>query len=101
MGSDFKSANQPSGLPVSGEGTSDRTKIRTGRPPRLKHRDEWELFCYRKSGMSIKQCASFFRVSVPTANRIIAKFRAYEARVEPRARAFRDMIESPEDFTST
>ena len=73
--------------------------IKIGRPPRLSRADEWELFCYRKSGMSIKQCASFFRVSVPTANRIIAKFRAYESRVEPIARAFRDMIESPEDST--
>lgn len=72
---------------------------RIGRPPRLARRDEWELYCYRKSGMSIKQCASFFRVSVPTANRIIARFRAYDARVEPTARAFRDMIKSPEDST--
>jgi hypothetical protein len=68
VGNDFKSANQPPGLPISGDATGDRSKIRTGRPPRLKHRDEWELFCYRRSGMSIKQCASFFRVSVPTGS---------------------------------
>ena len=78
---------------------NNESKVRTGRPPVLARRDEWELYCYRKSGMSIKQCASFFRVSVPTANRIIAKFREHEARVEPIARAFRDMIKSPEDFT--
>lgn len=81
------------------ERRADESKVRTGRPPRLRRVEEWELYCYRKSGMSIKQCASFFRVSVPTANRIIAKFRAYESRVEPTARAFRDMIKSPEDFT--
>lgn len=72
------------------------SKVRTGRPPRLKHADEWELYCYRKSGVPIKTCASMWRVSVPTANRIIAKFRAYDEQVEPTARAFRDMIKSPE-----
>lgn len=75
------------------------SKTRTGRPPRLRRVDEWELYCYRKSGVSIKTCASMFRVSVPTANRIIAKFRAYDERVEPVAREFRDMIESFEDST--
>ena len=77
----------------------DESKVHIGRPPRLRRTDEWELYCYRKAGMSIKQCASFFRVSVPTANRIIAKFREHESRVEPVARAFRDMIKSPEDST--
>jgi hypothetical protein len=81
------------------EQQGDESKVRTGRPPRLRRTDEWELYCYRKAGMSIKQCASFFRVSVPTANRIIAKFRDYESRVEPTARAFRDMIKSRGDFT--
>jgi phytoene/squalene synthetase len=70
-----------------------------GRPPRLSHADEFELYCYRKSGVAIKTCASMWRVSVPTANRIIAKFRAYDARVEPLAREFRDMIDSLEDST--
>lgn len=74
-------------------------ETRTGRPPRLRRVEEWELYCYRKSGMSIKQCASFWRVSVPTANRIIAKFRQYESRVEPIARPFRDMVKSPEEIT--
>lgn len=69
---------------------------RMGRPPRLTRRDEWSLYCYRKSGVSIKTCASMWRVSVPTANRIIAKFRAYDARVEPTAREFRAMVNSPE-----
>lgn len=73
--------------------------VRTGRPPRLTHRDEWELYCYRKSGVSIKTCAAMFRVSVPTANRIIAKFRDYDSRVEPLAREFRDMIDSLRDST--
>ena len=77
----------------------NETAIKTGRPNALSRADEWELFMYRKAGMSIKQCASFFRVSVPTANRIIAKFRAYESRVEPIARAFRDMLKTPEDST--
>lgn len=73
--------------------------VRTGRPPRLRRVEEWELYMYRKSGMSIKQCASFFRVSVPTANRIIAKFREYDARAEQVARPFRDMLKTPEDST--
>ena len=64
------------------------SKIRTGRPPRLNHGDEWNLYRYRKSGLAIKTCASMFRVSVPTANRIIAKFRAYDDRAEPLAREF-------------
>lgn len=81
------------------EQSMNESKVRTGRPPRLRRVEEWELYCYRKSGMSIKQCASFWRVSVPTANRIIAKFRAYESRVEPIAREFRDMIKSRGDFT--
>jgi hypothetical protein len=75
------------------------SKVRTGRPPRLRHADEWELYCYRKSGMSIKQCASFFRVSVPTANRIIAKFRAYDEQIEPKAREFRELLDNPRDST--
>jgi len=78
---------------------SESVSKRTGRPPRLRRVDEFELYCYRKSGVSIKTCASMFRVSVPTANRIIAKFKAYEARVEPLAREFRDMIDSFEDST--
>lgn len=72
---------------------------RTGRPPRLSHADEFELYCYRKSGVAIKTCASMWRVSVPTANRIIAKFRAYDARVEPKAREFRDMVKSLAEST--
>lgn len=70
-----------------------------GRPPRLSHADEFELYCYRKSGVPIKTCAGMYRVSVPTANRIIAKFRDQAARVEPLAREFRDMIDSPPDST--
>ena len=69
-----------------------------GRPPRLSHADEWELYCYRKSGVSIKTCASMWRVSVPTANRIIAKFRKYDESVEPIARQFRDMANQPKDL---
>lgn len=70
--------------------------LKTGRPPKLSRVEEFELYCYRKSGISIKTCASMWRVSVPTANRIIAKFRSYESRVEPIAREFRDMIETIE-----
>lgn len=75
------------------------SKVKTGRPPVLTPREEFELYCYRKSGIAIKTCASMWRVSVPTANRIIAKFRDYESRVEPVAREFRDMIDSFEDST--
>jgi hypothetical protein len=81
------------------EHDTDESKVRTGRPPALRRADEWELYCYRKSGISIKTCASMFRVSVPTANRIIAKFRDYDSRVEPIAREFRDMLKSRGDFT--
>jgi hypothetical protein len=65
-----------------------KSKVRTGRPPRLSSSEESNLYRYRQSGVAIKACASFFRVSVPTANRIIAKFRAYEERAEPLAREF-------------
>jgi hypothetical protein len=81
------------------EHTMDDSKVRTGRPPALSRREEWELYCYRKSGLSIKTCASMWRVSVPTANRIIAKFSDYEAHVEPIAREFRDMIKTIGDST--
>lgn len=72
---------------------------RIGRPSRLSYADEFELYCYRKSGVAIKTCASMWRVSVPTANRIIAKFRAYDERIEPVAREFRDTIEAVRDST--
>lgn len=72
---------------------------RMGRPPRLSRADEFELYCYRKSGIAIKTCAAMWRVSVPTANRIIAKFRDYESKVGPVAREFRDMIERERDST--
>lgn len=71
--------------------------IKTGRPPRLSRADEFELYCYRKAGIAIKTCASMWRVSVPTANRIIAKFRSYDTQVEPVAREFRDMIKTLRD----
>ena len=71
--------------------------IRTGRPPRLSHAEEWNLYCYRKSGIAIKTCASMFRVSVPTANRIIAKFRHYDESAEPLAREFRERLNALRD----
>jgi hypothetical protein len=77
--------------------SDQQTKM--GRPPRLSHGDEWNLYCYRKAGIAIKTCASMFRVSVPTANRIIAKFRAHEDRIGPAARAFRDAINAGRDLT--
>jgi hypothetical protein len=72
---------------------------RMGRPPRLSHADEFELYCYRKSGVAIKTCAAMWRVSVPTANRIIAKFRSYDDSIEPVAREFRARINSVRDST--
>jgi len=86
---------RPRGHVEHSEGVSKRN----GRPSRLRRVEEFELYCYRKSGVSIKTCAAMWRVSVPTANRIIAKFKAYESRVEPLAREFRDMIDSFEDST--
>jgi hypothetical protein len=75
------------------------SESKMGRPPRLSHADEWELYCYRKAGNPIKICASMFRVSVPTANRIIAKFKEYDDRAEPLAREFRDKMNSLRDST--
>ena len=49
------------------------SKVRTGRPRSLNEAGELSLFCYRKAGNPIGVCASTFRVSIPTANRIIAK----------------------------
>jgi len=64
----------------------------------LKQADEWELYCYRKAGNSIKICASMFRVSVPTANRIIAKFREYDERAEPLIRELREKTQALRDL---
>jgi hypothetical protein len=50
-----------------------KKQARTGRPPRLGHADEWDLYSHRMAGLSIKRCAAAFGISVPTANRIIAK----------------------------
>lgn len=77
----------------------NETAPRTGRPPRLSRADEFELYCYRKSGVAIKTCAAMWRVSVPTANRIIAKFRAHDNQIEPVAREFRERINSLRDST--
>jgi hypothetical protein len=82
---------------IHGEHNRDGSKM--GRPPRLSHADEFELYCYRQSGVAIKTCASFFRVSVPTANRIIAKFRRYDEEIGPLAREFRERIKSIRDST--
>jgi hypothetical protein len=49
---------------------------------------------YRKAGNPIKICAAMFRVSVPTANRIIAKFKAYDERVESLTKVLREAIDS-------
>lgn len=51
----------------------DISKVRTGRPRRLDEAGEISLHCFRLAGNPIRICASTFRVSVPTANRIIAK----------------------------
>ena len=72
----------------------DRAPGRNGRPPTLSPADEFELYLYRKAGVAIKACASFFHVSVPTAKRIIAKFRSYDDRIEPTARPFREQANS-------
>jgi hypothetical protein len=45
-------------------------------------------------GVSIKTCASMSRVWVPTANRIIAKFRAYDESAESLAREFRERLDA-------
>jgi transposase InsO family protein len=67
----------------------------TGRPPALSPADEFELYLYRKQGAaSLKTIASMWRVSVPTAKRIIAKFRRYDARLEQSAREFRATAEA-------
>jgi hypothetical protein len=47
---------------------------RTGRPPALSRAEEWEMYLGRMLGSSIKDCGRVFRVSIPTVNRIIAKF---------------------------
>lgn len=65
------------------------TGSKCGRPPALSRADEWELYLYRKAGAPLKTCASMWRVSVPTAKRIIARFRAYDQRTEPLAREYR------------
>jgi len=73
------------------------TGSKGGRPPALSRADEWELYLYRKAGAPLKTCASMWRVSVPTAKRIIARFRAYDERTEPLAREFRAAREARPD----
>jgi hypothetical protein len=73
--------------------TTEASKVKMGRPSALSRADEWNLYCYRKSGIAIKTCASMFRVSVPTANRIIARFREYDEHAEPLAREFRKSMD--------
>jgi hypothetical protein len=85
-------------IPVE-QSMNESKVVRTGRPTRLSHADEFNLYAYRKAGIAIKTCASMFRVSVPTANRIIAKFRGFDERIEPVAREFRERIESLRDST--
>ena len=70
------------------------SKVKIGRPTALSHADQFELYAYRKTGVAIKTCASMFRVSVPTAKRIIAKFRSYDQQIEQVAREYRATVEA-------
>lgn len=64
--------------------------MRTGRPHKLSPAEEHEMYRMRKAGVAIRTCAGFFRVSVPTANRILARQAAmFDPIVEPFAREFR------------
>ncbi len=63
-----------------------------GRPSKLSDAEKHEVRRYREAGVSIG-------VSVPTANRIIAKFRRFDEQIEPAAREFRERINSLRDST--
>lgn len=74
--------------------------MRTGRPHRLKHGAEWELFCLHVGGATAKTCAEAFDVSLITAKRIIARFKhRYGERAGQLARDFRYRLEQLRDST--
>jgi transposase len=67
--------------------------VKPGPHPRLTTREEFELWQSREAGVSVKDCASYFNVSVATVLRILAKLRKRFGRMEKlpngrRARAY-------------
>lgn len=72
--------------------------MRTGRPHKLPPVDEHEMYLMRKTGISIRTCASFFRVSVPTANRVLARqAERFDPVIEPLARELRARLSLARD----
>lgn len=68
------------------------SRLRTGRPPRLRRADERELYLCRRMGASIKDCGRVFHLSIPTVNRVIAKFQWCDERVRTAVREFREKM---------
>jgi hypothetical protein len=56
--------------------------VKPGPAPRLTTRDEFELWQSREAGVSVKDCAAYFNVSVATVLRILAKLRKKFGRME-------------------
>lgn len=65
-----------------------------GRPQCLSHADEWELYVCRKLGAEIKACSRGFHVSIPTVNRVIAKFRRIDERKRAVVRSYRAQLDA-------
>jgi transposase len=49
--------------------------MKPGRPSTLTPFQEFDMRKHRENGMSLKQCASYFNVSVATVMRVLAKQR--------------------------
>lgn len=74
------------------------TGLKRGPAPRLTTRDEFELWQMRESGVSVKDCASWFNVSVATTFKALARLRKRFGRAErlPNERRARSHLTHPE-----
>lgn len=65
-----------------------------GRPRKLTTRDEFEIWQSREAGISVKDTAKYFQISVATCLRTLAKLRQKFGRVEklPNGRRARSQV---------
>jgi len=73
--------------------------LKRGRPRKLTTREEFELWQSREAGVSVKDTAAYFHISVATCLRVLAKLRRKFGRVEKlpngqRARSYLRRIEN-------
>jgi hypothetical protein len=73
--------------------------LKRGRPRKLTTREEFEVWQSREAGVSVKDTAAYFQISVATCLRVLAKLRRKFGRVEKlpngqRARSYLRRIEN-------